>query len=674
MKADININPSKFEALFDGIKFDQLQITIDNIGRLDDLHDLKHNGNLRQEIVQNLLVLNDDNYLIAINHLENIPNFKLDSLLDNALDANKMESLFRIAYYCHAAEFGDLKDRGKQYMNNEELSNLISLHNGLTYNQINMVNSALNENLDYQRLIRFAQISQFEESQAFDELQHLRQNKADVSNLLQQNGYNPHEISQEHLRHMFQTIEKPSFDLQSELAIPLGNLVHREINPNFSSDQESTSATERVLNKIIQQLEENPNSWHKTWKHVAQAGGVPVNPITGTEYSGLNFISLAISQFNMKTEDPRWCSFKQANAKGYQVSKGSKSPANVLFFSIKHEFTIGENKLNITGKSNSETLTSLVSTLIKHYPNNADLIASVVKSNQNFGIDNIVKQLNQNVFCSPVIKVRSSAIEHYTPIFNFSQLQNAPELITEETKPSWQPCIQADTIVQAMTAATGLQVKNDSFNCCSYCDDTKSIHMVSPVGFKNPEAYYSALLHEVAHARMREPEAIKELKLNFAPEQYHVSINERAKEELRAELCAVFTCAKIGLSYNLENHTAYLDSWLKEFKENPKELLHAASEANRVSNSILERTHEYVMSNNLNWEEFRKLELCEVKKDIIEPQINMFTDEVNISDMAKRGELSKEQVHNLEVVQENLIDFDELIPDAEEKKSISIRR
>ena len=77
MKADININPSKFEALFDGIKFDQLQITIDNIGRLDDLHDLKHNGNLRQEIVQNLLVLNDDNYLIAINHLENIPNFKL---------------------------------------------------------------------------------------------------------------------------------------------------------------------------------------------------------------------------------------------------------------------------------------------------------------------------------------------------------------------------------------------------------------------------------------------------------------------------------------------------------------------------------------------------------------------------------------------------------------------
>lgn len=635
MKQVININSEKFKERFANLKLEDLQITLDNITRLDDLNELKQNGNLRQEIVQKLLLLTDDNYTMALDRLESIPNFKLESLLDNTLDANKMESLLRIAYYCHAAEFGDLKDRGKQFMNNEELSNLISLHSQLTNNQINVIGSALNEDLDYHRLIHFAQSSS-NESQFFDELQHLRQNKVHVLNLLEQNGYNHTEISPERLRHLFQSIEKPSFDLQSELVSPLNNnLVYREINTNTDSNQESIGATERALYKIIQQLNENPDAWHKTWQHVAQAGGLPVNPITGTEYSGLNFISLAISQSNMKTEDPRWCSFKQAQTKGYQVNKGSKSPASVLFFSIKHEFTIagakfanGSNKLSVTGKSNSDTLTNLASTLTKSYPNRADLIISVVKKHQKSGIDKVVDQLNQVAFGAPVLTVNSYVIDHCTPMFNYSQLQNVPELVNKETKPKWQPCVQADTIVQAMTATTGLQIKNDSFDRCGYRDDTNTIHMVNPVGFKNPESYYSALLHEVAHARMREPDAIQELRLTFNPELYHVSINERAKEELRAELCAVFTCAKIGLGYNLENHTAYLDSWLQEFKENPRELLHAASEANRVSNSILTRTHEYVMSNSIDWKEFRQLELCEVKNELVVPSFEPKVDEV----------------------------------------------
>ena len=214
-----------------------------------------------------------------------------------------------------------------------------------------------------------------------------------------------------------------------------------------------------------------------------------------------------------------------------------------------------------------------------------------------------------------------------------------------------------------MSDATDLKVKNDSLKSCYYDGNTNSIHMPSPQTFTSPSNYYSALLHEVSHARMREVNAVDEFKLGFNPDLYATSIQDRAKEELRAELSAIFTCAKIGLDYNLENHSAYLQSWLKTFKSDPQELLIAANEANKISNSIIERTHEYLKNNNIelvdfNNPKYRDLALCSINlpekvvepsvdfKNIPEPQGELNENTVQISKENEAQEVTELKIKN----------------------------
>jgi antirestriction protein ArdC len=386
-----------------------------------------------------------------------------------------------------------------------------------------------------------------------------------------------------------------------------------------------------VLEKLVNQILEDPLVWQKTWSKLS-SNGIPVNPLTGNEYSGINLVNLAILQSKLDTTDNRWCSYKQAAEKEYAVSRGEKSYANVLFFIVKHEFTINDIKLNISGTTTKDTLIELNKELNKQYPQLSNSINSVFRNSENKSIFAVVNELNNGPLSASQLKHRVQTVERYTPVFNFSQMRNTPELEVQKKPEDWQSCIKADFILKAMADATGLNVKNDSANSCFYRQDTNSIHMASPQAFSSPNNYYSALLHEVSHARMRETNAVEDFKLSFNPDLYATSIQERAKEELRAELSAVFTCAKIGLNYDLENHSAYLQSWLKAFKNNPEELLTAANEANKISNAIMDRTHEYLKKNNIDIHEFnepkyRELDLCaiSINKNIEPVVINELT-------------------------------------------------
>ena len=63
----------------------------------------------------------------------------------------------------------------------------------------------------------------------------------------------------------------------------------------------------------------------------------------------------------------------------------------------------------------------------------------------------------------------------------------------------------------------------------------------------------------------------------------------RSREELVAEFTSAFVSAATGLDNTLEagQHAAYVKSWLKHLKANPKWAVEAAGYAQKAANRIL---------------------------------------------------------------------------------------
>lgn len=91
--------------------------------------------------------------------------------------------------------------------------------------------------------------------------------------------------------------------------------------------------------------------------------------------------------------------------------------------------------------------------------------------------------------------------------------------------------------------------------------------------FADAVAYYATALHEAGHSTAAPQRVGRDLSGRFGSEAY-------AAEELVAELCAAFVCADLGLAVEPRpDHAAYIASWLKVLREDPRAIFTAASKA-----------------------------------------------------------------------------------------------
>ena len=81
-----------------------------------------------------------------------------------------------------------------------------------------------------------------------------------------------------------------------------------------------------LTDKVIAALEAGTAPWRQPWNPDACGGSTaPVNGATGHRYRGVNLFVLGMSPVALGSGDPRWCSYRQALAKGWQVRKGEKA-------------------------------------------------------------------------------------------------------------------------------------------------------------------------------------------------------------------------------------------------------------------------------------------------------------------------------------------------------------
>jgi antirestriction protein ArdC len=167
-------------------------------------------------------------------------------------------------------------------------------------------------------------------------------------------------------------------------------------------------------------------------------------------------------------------------------------------------------------------------------------------------------------------------LKAYT-VFCVDQIDGLPEHFyckPVETTDSIKRIAHAD----AFFAKTGAVIRNGGSQAY-YMPSTDIIQMPPFETFESATSYTSTLAHECVHWTSAPH------RLNRDLSRYSKDKSERAREELIAELGAVFLCADLGVVPELEprpDHASYLASWLKVLGQDKRFIFSAAAHAQKA--------------------------------------------------------------------------------------------
>lgn len=117
----------------------------------------------------------------------------------------------------------------------------------------------------------------------------------------------------------------------------------------------------------------------------------------------------------------------------------------------------------------------------------------------------------------------------------------------------------------------------------AYYDPNSDAIVVPNYGqFEDKHTFFSTLFHELVHSTGSKSRLNRDLSGKFGSDSY-------SKEELVAELGSAMICARLGIDNDdlYENHSAYVQTWIKQFKNDPRLLSYAGSKAQKAADFIL---------------------------------------------------------------------------------------
>lgn len=162
-------------------------------------------------------------------------------------------------------------------------------------------------------------------------------------------------------------------------------------------------------------------------------------------------------------------------------------------------------------------------------------------------------------------------------VFNAEQINGLPPL-ARAGKDEWERHQAAESILQD----SGVRILHQSGNRAFYRASTDIITLPLREQFDTADKYYATALHEIGHATGHPKRLNRDLAHPFGSEGY-------AKEELRAEIASMMLGEKIGIGHDPGQHVAYIGSWVKALQEDHREIFRAATDAERITEYILNR-------------------------------------------------------------------------------------
>lgn len=294
--------------------------------------------------------------------------------------------------------------------------------------------------------------------------------------------------------------------------------------------EKSEQMREELADNLIKLIESEGLNWKRTWNPVAF---LPTNGSSGNLYHGVNRMNLAMTAMMREYSDPRWVTAHQAFQKGWKIKKGEKAAIVEKWGMFTFE---------------------------KQAKDNQDL-------------DNNNKEV--------VMVPRLQRIYH---VFNFDQLIG-PEPYIDNSE-----CKQGFELADELIAMSRCSVCEVASGRACYQPTLDRIVLPLRQVFDGPDQFVATLIHEMAHSTGHVSRLNRLGDINyFGSESY-------ALEELRAEFSSVFIQASLGINLeaqHVENHAAYLQSWLGAIKKDKNVLFSAISDAEKISDYLLDDYQSY---------------------------------------------------------------------------------
>ena len=291
---------------------------------------------------------------------------------------------------------------------------------------------------------------------------------------------------------------------------------------------------EEMINSFIDCLKKDTIPWHRSWSATER----PYNAVTNTAYHGANSLWLSYNQFAREFEDPRWCTFKQAQTQGWKIKPGSKG-TRVEFWSLYDT----EEKRKLTQRE--------------------------------------AKQLSDELTLEE-FKNRVKPISNVYTVFNGEQIDGIPKYEEKTYELNTEELLQKrDTLLKNMNVDF-----SEGGDKAFYNPSRDRITLPEMNKFETEYDYMATLLHEAGHATGHISRLNRDMTGVFGSPEY-------AKEELRAEIASAFTAQELGLDYkqneHMENHKAYVQNWIDVLENEPNELFAAIKDAEKISDYLIEK-------------------------------------------------------------------------------------
>ena len=289
-----------------------------------------------------------------------------------------------------------------------------------------------------------------------------------------------------------------------------------------------TEIQKQITDRIIEGLKNGVVPWKKNWRPDKNCGA-PANAISGRCYSGCNILLLDLVAISRNYTSRYWATFEQWKSIGAQVQKRpadckpGRWGTQIVFYK-----QIKKTKITENGEEKTDTF--------------------------------------------PIMRTFT--------VFNVDQVDGADYLkaSTDQSPVSFQPDYASAREAITATCAEIRFGGDRAFYVRpigTFPDHHEGdyIQMPHPGQFIAPNEFISTSFHELVHW--------SEVRLNWT--------GSYALGELIAEIGACYAAAQLGVpcSNNLDNHTAYLASWLKELENDPRAILKAASQASKATEFIL---------------------------------------------------------------------------------------
>ena len=286
---------------------------------------------------------------------------------------------------------------------------------------------------------------------------------------------------------------------------------------------------QQITDRILEGLKNGVVPWRKTWRPDPNSGS-PTNAISRRPYSGINPILLDLVAMSRGYTSRYWATYQQWASIGAQVKK---RPADVKpgDFGTTIVFYKQVKKTKI---ENGEEKT-------EKFP--------ILRTFTVFNVD----------------QVDGESVDH---------LRASTEPVPQDFHPDYASAREA-------IAATGADIRYGGDRAYyvrpggdfPHHHDGDFIQMPHSAQYPDPSEFISTSFHELVHW--------SEVRLGWT--------GSYAMGELIAEIGACYSTAQLGVPCcdNLDNHTAYLASWLKELANDPRAILKAASQASKATTFLL---------------------------------------------------------------------------------------